>query len=160
MNNFFYFKTEQLLPVPIDLAWFFFSSPQNLALITPPELDFKILTNLSNEEIYEGMIIDYQVRPLWGVRVHWQTEISNVIKYKFFQDKQRKGPYQYWEHKHLFLESGKNTLMKDLVIYQLPFGSIGLLTHQLLVRKKIEQIFSYRRTTINHLLSKYAIHHG
>ncbi len=61
----YYFKSEQFLPIDINKAWNFFSSPKNLALITPPELDFNILTKLDGKEIYEGMIIDYTVN---GIR--------------------------------------------------------------------------------------------
>ena len=49
------FKTHQLLPISISEAWSFFSSPENLSKITPPEMDFKILTpNLPNK-IYNGI---------------------------------------------------------------------------------------------------------
>jgi hypothetical protein len=49
----YYFKTEHLLPISIEMAWSFFSSAKNLALITPPEMEFKILTKLDDKEIYE-----------------------------------------------------------------------------------------------------------
>ena len=34
--------------------------------------------------------------------------------------------------------------MKDTVNYELPFGSLGTLTHKLLVQKKVVEIFDYR----------------
>ena len=64
--KFYQFKTEQYLPVSIDTAWKFFSSAKNLAIITPPELDFKILTPIDDmKRIHKGMKIDYIVRPLF-----------------------------------------------------------------------------------------------
>src|SRR4051812_21180927 len=76
----FYFETEQLLPIDINMSWKFFSSAENLSVITPPAMDFKILTALGEGEIYEGMLIDYTVKPLWGLKFHWKTEICKVDK--------------------------------------------------------------------------------
>jgi ligand-binding SRPBCC domain-containing protein len=144
----FYFRTEQLLPVDIKKAWAFFSSPNNLALITPPAMDFKTLTQIEAQEIYTGMLIDYTVKPLFGIPVHWQTGIIDVKKPFSFTDIQLKGPYRCWEHTHTFTEKDSGVLMEDVVKYQLPFGPLGRLTHWLLVRKKIEVLFAYRKAAI------------
>ena len=52
------------LPLSIGDAWTFFSRPENLEKITPNSMQFKILSNLTSSEMYEGMIIRYQVRPV------------------------------------------------------------------------------------------------
>ena len=144
----FYYKTEQFLPINIHTAWDFFSSPKNLALITPPELDFKILTDLNGQEIYEGMLINYTVKPLLGIPLKWETEICKVQKPLFFTDRQLKGPYKLWEHTHTYVEMNNGVLMKDEVKYQLPFGLIGDMVHTILVRKKVENIFSFRKQVL------------
>lgn len=147
MSTFFY-RTEQFLPVDVNTAWDFFSSPKNLALITPPELDFNILTDLNGEEIYEGMIINYTVRPLLGIPLRWETEICRVDKPNFFTDRQLKGPYRLWEHTHTYTEVNNGILMKDEVKYQLPFGFIGDIAHSVIVKKKVENIFLYRKQVL------------
>ena len=58
-------KREQWLPIPVEEAWAFFSTPRNLDRITPPELGFKI-QSLPSEEMYEGEIITYKVKLLRG----------------------------------------------------------------------------------------------
>lgn len=73
-----HYKTEQFLPIELSKAWQFFSTPKNLSRITPPEMDFKIQTQLHDDEVYEGMIIDYTVRPLFGIPMHWRTGKSVV----------------------------------------------------------------------------------
>ena len=153
MNETFFYKTEQLIPVSINVAWDFFSSPKNLVLITPPELSFKILTPLDDTEIYEGMIVDYKVKPLFGIELNWQTEISNVNKPRSFTDRQLAGPYKSWEHKHIFIQKENGTLMIDKVKYILPFGLLGKLGHWLIVRNKIENIFGYRRQVLDQIFS-------
>ncbi|MCX6186222.1 MAG: SRPBCC family protein [Bacteroidetes bacterium] len=145
------FKTEQFLPIDKKTAWAFFSSPKNLSTITPPELDFKILTTLTNDEIYEGMKIDYTVKPLFGMRLKWQTKICKVQNQNYFTDIQTIGPYKTWEHKHTFVELNNGVLMTDVVNYELPLGFIGKLVEEILVRKKIDSIFNYRRDILSKL---------
>ena len=145
------YKTEQFLPVTLQTAWDFFSSPKNLSLITPPEMDFKILTQLSDSAIYNGMLIDYTVRPLFGIPMHWRTKIVDVIPNSVFADTQLKGPYKLWQHTHQFVEQEGGVRMTDIVDYELPFGILGDWVHTLLVRKKIEAIFSYRKQILEKL---------
>lgn len=144
----FCYHTTQLLPASLEEAWQFFSSAGNLAYITPPELDFTVLTYLPEGEIYEGMIIDYRVRPLFGIPLHWQTEIVKVNRPFMFTDRQLSGPYRKWEHTHIFEPKDNGLLMKDEVVYQLPLGIIGTIAHAIVVRKKLEQIFAFRRKTL------------
>jgi len=151
----FYYQTEQFVPITIIKAWEFFSSAKNLARITPPEMDFKILTALDEREVYEGMIIDYTVRPLLRFPVRWQTEICKVEKPSFFTDRQLKGPYRLWEHTHTFIEQENGVLIKDEVKYQLPFGVIGSIFHSMIVRKKIENIFSFRKLVLDKLFNNH-----
>jgi ligand-binding SRPBCC domain-containing protein len=150
----FNYQTEQFLNIDVHTAWHFFSSAGNLGLITPPELDFKILTDLNGEEIYEGMLINYTVKPFMGIPLNWATEISKVQKPFFFTDRQLKGPYKVWEHTHSYKPVNGGVLMRDEVKYQLPFGFIGDLVHSLMVRKKIENIFSFRRKVLESMFGK------
>ncbi len=143
------FNSEHFLPIAIDQAWEFFSSAGNLARITPPEMNFIILTNLDDKEVYEGMLIDYTVKPLFGIPFRWQTEIYKVNKPEYFSDRQLKGPYRIWEHTHTFIQKENGVLMKDELRYQLPFGIFGRLAHAIFIKKKIESIFSFREKALN-----------
>lgn len=144
-------ETEHFLPISINQAWDFFSSAKNLALITPPEMDFKIKTHLDNSEIYEGMLINYTVKPLLSIPIGWETEIFNVNKPYKFSDRQLKGPYKMWEHTHIFVEKDSGVLMTDEVNYQIPFGVLGSFAHALFIKKKVENIFTYREQALNRI---------
>ena len=50
--------------------------------------------------MYAGMIIEYTVRPVLGIPLHWVTEITHVQEPEYFVDEQRFGPYALWHHKH------------------------------------------------------------
>jgi ligand-binding SRPBCC domain-containing protein len=152
MKGIYFLRQEQLLPVDLLTAWGFFSSPNNLAKITPPEMGFKPLTNFKNgQEIHTGMLIDYKVKPLFGISLFWRTEIVEVQKPYSFIDIQLKGPYRLWEHTHTFTEKENGVLMQDVVKYQLPFGPLGVLANTLLVRKKLESLFAFRKAAIERI---------
>jgi ligand-binding SRPBCC domain-containing protein len=152
----FTYCTEQILSTDINTAWDFFSSAKNLSVITPPEMDFRILSNLDEIDIYEGMLIDYTVKPLFGIKLKWQTEIIKVNKPKSFVDRQLKGPYKMWQHTHTFSQIKAGILMQDEVIYQIPYGIFGEIANWLMVKKKITNIFSFRRDTLDKIFNKNA----
>ena len=136
-------KSVQQLPIDRQTAWDFFSSPANLAVITPDELDFVVKSDLP-EKMYPGMFIKYTVRPLFNVPVTWVTEITHVKEGEYFVDEQRVGPYRIWHHQHFFKDVPGGIEMTDIVDYQLPFGPLGNLVHGPVVKPKLNHIFNYR----------------
>ena len=137
-------KREQQINCDIETAWRFFSAANNLSKITPKDMNFIVRTKMESDEIYEGMIIDYYVSPLFGIKMDWQTEITQVNHHRSFTDFQKKGPYKLWNHFHEFIPNQKGVLIKDTVDYELPMGFLGEIAHKLFVKNKVEQIFSYR----------------
>lgn len=142
-------EASQVVSIPLAEAWDYFSSPENLSTITPPEMGFTI-TSKVDRKAYQGQIISYKVSPLLSLKLNWVTEITTVVENEYFVDEQRFGPYKMWHHEHFFeaLPNG-TTLMKDKVSYKLPMGVIGRLMHTLFVKKQLTQIFKYRREALN-----------
>lgn len=147
MNNYMY-HSQQFLPIPIEMAWDFFSSPHNLSKITPPEMNFTIISSTGNDNITNGQKIKYKVSPLLGIPMHWLTEIDQVQTNAKFIDKQIEGPYKKWEHTHSFVPVNGGTMMYDTIHYELPFSYLGKFAHWLFIRKKIENIFQYRKNIL------------
>ncbi len=137
-------RQEQILPISIEEAWEFFSSPANLDAITPPDLGFKITCPLP-PRMFEGQIITYRVKVAPFVWLPWVTEIKCVEDGRSFIDEQRFGPYKFWHHRHAFEPVDCGVLMTDLVHYALPFGPFGEIARALFVRRKLEWIFCYRK---------------
>jgi ligand-binding SRPBCC domain-containing protein len=146
-------KTEQKLPISLDEAWTFFSSPKNLSKITPKEMGF-IITNNPEDEMFAGQIITYKVSPIAGIKLPWMTEITHVADKHYFIDEQRFGPYALWHHQHRFKEIDGGVLMYDEVNYKLPFGFLGDIAHVLFVKKKLQTIFDYRYKALEERFGK------
>jgi len=148
MPKIYTIKEQQFVPVSLEKAWEFFSTPNNLSKITPQEIDFKIISEFYGSTMYPGQIIQYYVRPLLGIKMHWVTEITQVEDKKFFIDEQRFGPYAFWHHQHHFEEVEGGVNMIDIVHYAIPMGLIGRLMNKLLIAKEVKGIFTYRKKFI------------
>ena len=144
----------QSLPIDLRTAWEFFSSPQNLSVITPPEMGFIVRSELP-EKMYPGLFITYTVRPLLGIPVTWVTEITHVSEGAYFVDEQRVGPYRIWHHRHFFKEIPGGVEMTDIVDYQLPLGILGKLVHPFLVGPRLNAIFDFRFKKLVELFGEY-----
>ena len=140
-------KQQQVLPISLQEAWDFFSTPRNLNQITPSDLGFT-MTYCSSEKMVEGQIITYRIRIAPLIHLAWVTEITSVKEPQSFIDNQISGPYSLWHHRHFFEETPEGVLMTDLVHYALPFGPFGSIAHAVFVRRKLEHIFTYRRQTL------------
>ena len=135
---------EQQLNCDLETAWAFFSSPHNLSKITPKNMGFIVHTDVGNQPIFVGMLIDYTVSPFLGIPLKWRTKIMQVDALKSFTDFQEKGPYKMWNHHHEFIPNKEGVMMKDTVDYELPWGILGSIAHTLFVKKKLESIFDFR----------------
>ena len=146
-------ETVQHLNVSIEECWDFFSSPKNLQTITPDDMGFEI-QEFDGKRMYPGQIITYTVKPLFGIKINWVTVITVSQENQYFVDEQRFGPYSLWHHKHFFepTENG-GTKMTDIVHYAIPFGYLGRVMNKLVVNKKINGIFDFRRTKIEELFN-------
>jgi ligand-binding SRPBCC domain-containing protein len=132
------------LPIAVPEAWKFFSDPENLSNICPPKVDFVLTSKSRDGEMYEGQIITYKLKPLFGIYTHWMTEIVNVEKHQYFIDEQKMGPYRLWHHEHYFKEVDGGTEIIDIIYYAIPGWIIGRLLHSLFIKQKLAEIFDYR----------------
>ena len=145
---------NQFIPRPMEEVWEFFSRPENLNEVTPKEMNFEILSDIANKPMYEGMIINYKVTPLLGIKMRWTTEIQRIKEGKYFVDEQRFGPYAMWHHEHHFEEKDGGVYMTDLLHYAIGFGPVGNLANWLIVDNKIDEIFNYRFEAVEKLFGK------
>jgi len=137
------FIRKQFVKTDLQTCWDFFSSPANLKRITPSYMGFDVKTEVP-AQMYEGLIIAYNVKPVLGIPVEWVTEITHVKDKSFFVDEQRKGPYTMWHHEHHFKEVEGGVEMTDIVSYIIPLGFLGKLVEPFIVKPKLEEIFAYR----------------
>lgn len=147
-------EVDQKLPIGLDEAWEFFSTPKNLDLITPPDMSFEILSG-ADSKAYAGQLIRYNIKPLFNISMNWITEITQCVDRAYFIDEQRFGPYKFWHHQHHFKEVEGGVKMKDILHYGIPLGFFGEIMGDILIHKKVQHIFNYREQKLNEIFQYY-----
>ena len=147
------FHCEQHINASMQEVWDFISSPKNLQRITPEYMGFEVISKHLEEKMYPGMIIQYKVKPLLGIKMTWVTEITHVENLSFFVDEQRVGPYKMWHHEHKIEQTENGVLMTDLLHYQPPMGFLGRIANALTIRKKLDEIFAYRKQAVDEVFN-------
>lgn len=146
----------QKIPISVAEAWAFFSSPVNLAKITPADMAFTVTSDPEQiKKMYPGLIITYKISPVTGIRLNWMTEITHVSEEKYFIDEQRFGPYQFWHHQHHFKAIEGGIEMNDILTYGLPLGILGRIANNVFVAGKLQHIFNFRKQKIIEIFGNY-----
>ena len=147
-------KRSLTLNMPRERVFDFFADAGNLERITPPELNFHIITR-QPIDIEKGTLIDYQLK-LRGFPLTWKTIISVWNPPHEFVDEALKSPYKQWIHRHTFtaLPDG-GTQIDDEVRYRLPFEPLGDIGH-FLVKKELDYIFNFRNKAVTEILQSEA----
>ncbi len=141
-------EREQWLPRTLDEVFLFFSRPENLQVITPPWVDFRMVQ--APETLAVGSFIRYRLRWRW-VPIRWTTEISAWNPPHSFVDREVSGPYALWNHEHWFAAQDGGTTMRDRVTYALPLGWLGRLAHEMMVKRDVERLFEFRAESMRRL---------
>jgi ligand-binding SRPBCC domain-containing protein len=129
----------------------FFSVAHNLERITPPWLRFEVRTP-EPVRMQAGALIDYRLR-YHGVPLGWTSEIELWEPGRQFVDRQVRGPYGLWHHRHTFTQSPSGTVVEDEVHYAAPLGIVGELAQPLFVERDLRRIFDYRREAVVRILA-------
>jgi ligand-binding SRPBCC domain-containing protein len=145
---------KQVLPISLQDAWDFFSTPRNLSKITPEKMNFRILHISGGDKVYAGQIIRYKVQILPFYSTGWVTEITHMQEPSYFIDEQRFGPYALWHHQHHFKAVDGGVEMTDEVSYAIPFGLLGRFAHRVFVGREVNSIFNHRFSTLEKFFTR------
>lgn len=138
----------QNIPISIEEAWNYFSRPEHLNEITPSNFKIRLKEDISEKELHKGMEINYSLIPILNLPMTWTTRIKELEKPHFFTYEQKKGPYAKWIHEHYFEEINGGILMTDKLSYALSWGILGQWLNNVLIEKRIDQIFETRAKII------------
>lgn len=140
-------QREQRLSGTPKQVFAFFGDARNLEAITPPLLQFRMVTP-DPITMGAGTQLRYRLK-VRGLPVSWLTLIQEWDPPHRFVDEQLEGPYALWHHTHTFEPDGDGgTVMRDVVRYALPLGSLGDLAHRAIVRPDLERIFDFRAQAV------------
>ena len=141
--------STQWIPRPVEVVFPFFSDPYNLERITPPFLQFKVLS-MTTPAIESGTLLTYRLK-LHGFPIHWTTQIRDWNPPHSFRDIQLSGPYRLWDHTHRFEPRDGGTLLTDLVRFRTPLDALRRTPLLSWINRDVESIFRHRQRVIGEL---------
>lgn len=122
----------------------------NLTYITPPDTKVELLTKDFQPQVSQLLRIK---STKYFIPMIWEVKIEKIDKPNLLVDVALKSPFAFWEHKHIFIEHGNMTELKDVITYKLPFGSFGNLFN-FFIRRDIQKMFDYRHKITKEILEK------
>ncbi len=138
----FSFEKETVIEAPVERVFAFHSDAQNLLAITPPDYQLRLIQ--APHPILEGSLVIFEIALIPGVVLPWLSRITELVTPDYFTDVQEWGPFGQYRHTHRFIATQGRTLLRDTVIYTPPLGWLGLPLEPLLIRPRLETLFSYR----------------
>jgi ligand-binding SRPBCC domain-containing protein len=83
--------------------------------------------------------------------MRWRAEITAWEPNVRFRREQRRGPYRYWRHSHLFRAERGGTIIEDGIDYDVPGGHT---VHQWFVAPELIRIFSHRHQRLGEIFGQ------
>lgn len=135
------FKYSSLINAPVEVVWKFHQRPDILQLLTPPWQPVQVIRRDGGLEI--GAITEFSLF-LGPLPLRWLARHTEYQKYRLFTDEQISGPFDYWQHRHIFEPEGSKTRLTDDVSFSMPGGETVEFFVGWLVQTQLEAMFRYR----------------
>jgi ligand-binding SRPBCC domain-containing protein len=151
------FEKETRITAPPDVVFAFHESPGALQRLTPPWERVEVIEGGDSLRPGTRVVLSVRFGPL---RLRWIAEHTEYEPGRMFADRQVKGPFAAWYHRHLFRDDGRGgTVLRDEVDYEPPLGALGRMLAGGLLESKLRRLFDYRHGTTKRLVeSGHFIH--
>jgi len=119
----------------------------DLHIISTRQTDEQAIAGRTTGLIELGETVTWRAKHL-GV---WQTLTSKITEFDYpnsFTDEMVKGAFKSFRHEHLFFAINGQTVMKDIFIFETPYGWLGRLVNYLFLGAYMERLLVKRNQVI------------
>ena len=125
----------------IDKVWKFYTDVKHVEVITPKEIQLKIIRTTS-QTLMQGTDVWLSGKLIF--RRTWHSKITYLKPYEYV-DEMLSGLFKKWKHLHKFEKIDENrTEVIDEIDFELPLGLLGKM-FQGYAYDRMRQIFVYRQ---------------
>ncbi|WP_372238969.1 cell division protein [Paenibacillus sp. FSL A5-0031] len=140
-------KTEVLINAPIHHC---FDLARNIDVHT--QTVWKHTKERAIAGTIEGMInkgetVTFQATHFL-IRQKLTSKITEYERPYLFVDEMSKGAFKSLRHEHIFEEHDGMTLMKDILVFEAPFGLIGWITERLILKRYMKSFLEHRNNQL------------
>jgi len=167
-------RFEQWVPAPIERVFLFFTNPDNLPRIMPPQTGTELVrlklvpppgTPAGSATATDGtplagtgseIVTSFRMVPFLPFRSQWIAKVTEFEWNHHFADVQKRGPFKSFHHRHELREAMRDqvrgTTVRDLIAYDVGFGWLGEIAQRLFVSRRLQRTFEYRQRALEKLL--------
>lgn len=149
-------KTEIIVLAPIEVC---FDLARDIDIHTQTvwkHTKEKAIAGITSGKIGFGECVTFQATH-FGIRQQLTSEIVEYNRPYRFVDQMVRGAFKSMRHVHEFENRGKQTLMKDTLMFEAPLGVLGLLVERLILKKYMERFIEDRNLELKKIAENLAI---
>lgn len=149
------FRHRTVLPVSAGEAYAWHARPGAFGRLLPPWERIRVLDRTGEGLDPGGRVV---LRVWTGpAPFRWEVEHVETEPGRSFVDRQVRGPFARWIHRHAFVPEGEGgSVVEDQVEYELPLDAVlGPVGHPV-VRSRLERTFRFRHRRTGHDLGRHA----
>ena len=94
----------------------------------------------------------------FGIRQRLKVKITKLERPFFFEDIMLKGVFKSMRHEHHFEAQGDITIMKDIFLYEVPFGIAGKLFNYLFLKRHMVKLLLERNKVLKEVAERIYKH--
>lgn len=116
-------QLETLIHAPIERC-FDLSLSVDVHLVSAKSTNERAIAGVTTGLMKLDDVVTWEAEH-FGFKQRLTVRIKELKRPSGFTDSQVKGPFGRFDHKHLFVQVGDSTLMKDVIELECPFGILG-----------------------------------
>lgn len=150
------FTLRSPMPVSAEELYAWHARPLAFLRLTPPWEDTAVVAQ-DGQFGTDGFQNTVRTRIVGPVSGTWLAEVYDFRPGRGFQDRQLKGPFASFNHKHNFIPNGADhSFLEDHIEFRVPFGPPGRLFGNGIVRRRLATVFAYRHAVTASDLARHA----
>lgn len=139
------FSYRSEMPASIETLFAWHEAPKAFERLCPYWEKVKVLEHDPTSGIENGSQVTVALELAPAIKINWSLEHHSYKKNQNFSDRQITGPFEYWNHDHIFEQKNQNeSVLEDRIEYKLPMGELGKIFGEAFSQAKLERLFRYR----------------
>jgi len=145
------FAYETIVNASLEHAFAFFSRPKNLESLMSGRTSFRLMKCDELLRIDGELWVEETVLGILPIAMGFR--FVGLDRPKSFAEQMIHGPFELFEHRHVFEAKGEATMLRDEIECRLKWPYGGELATRLLVARALSKMFAYRSGRIDSILN-------
>lgn len=143
------FKKRTRFHAPIDKLFQWHANEGAIERLSPPWDPLTMVSKTGGLAPGARVVMKLKAGPL-PFMLTWEAEHTRYDENRFFEDRQKKGPFAHWVHRHIFEPDARDAnaaYLEDRIEYALKMPPLGDWVGRRMVAARLDQIFHFRHRT-------------